>query len=274
MKKKICITISLIVCLIGLISCSSSNIKENSDAEGNYFDKIKNNGIDSISIQSVRDKSFKFLVTNDTSINNMYNLLSKAKESEVRSELDPDFIFEIQSGDEIKSFNYIVGSNTGNFYNEEISFTMTKRLDEAIMQNLSIIRKPRDFEYIYYNPILDVIKLNEENMKDKKIGINFSEDIDALKYIFSSDIENFLEEARDITKDIEIVKNNASEFDYVITIKNRGHDTTIYKTNIILNNNETKLEYNYYVFGEYEFKEWNYDVYENSEVPKSILNNW
>lgn len=274
MKKKIYITISIIICLIGLISCSASNSKENSSSEGDYFNKIKNNGIDSISIQSVRDKSFKFLVTNDTSIDNMYNLLSKAKESEVKSELDPDFIFEIQSGDEIKSFNYIVGSSTGNFYNEEVSFTMTKRLDEAIMQNLSIIRKPRDFEYIYYNPILDVIKLNEEDMKDKKIGINFSEDIDALKYIFSSDIENFLEEARDITKDIEIVKNNASEFDYVITIKNRGHDTTIYKTNIILNNNETKLEYNYYVFGEYEFKEWNYNVYENSEVPKSILNNW
>lgn len=262
------------LCLISLVSCSTGNIKNTISRDNGYFNDIKNNGIDAISIQNMRDKSFKFLVTNETAILNMYNLLSKAKESEVKSELDPDFIFEIQSGDKIISFNYVVGSNKGNFYNEDISFTMTKRLDEAIMQNLSIIRKPRYFEYIYYNSILDVMKLNKEDMKDKKVGINISEDIDALKYIFSSDIEDFLSKARDISKEVEIVKNNASEFDYVITVKNRGHDTTIYKSNIILDNKETKLEYNYYVFGEYEFKEWNYNVYINSEVPKSILNNW
>lgn len=274
MKKKIGITISIFLCLISLVSCSASNIKNKISREENYFEEINKNGIDTISVQNIRDKSFKFLVTNETSIANMYKLLSQAKDSDVKSELEPDFIFEIQSGDKVETFNYVVGSNNGNFYNDDVSFTMTKRLDEAIMQNLSIIRKPRNFEFIYYEPILDVIKLNKEDMKDKKVGISLSEDIDALKYIFSSDIENFLEGARDIIKDVEIVKNNSSEFDYIITVKNRGHDTTIYKSNIILNNKEKKLEYNYYVFGEYEFKEWNYGVYINGEVPKSILNNW
>lgn len=274
MKKRIKISLIAVLCLVSLVSCSVGNIKNTISRENSYFSEIKNNEVDVISIQNVRDKSFKFLVTNETAILNMYNLLLKAKESEIKSDLDPDFIFEIQSGDEIRSFNYIVGSSEGNFYNDEVSFTMTKRLDEAIMQNLSIIRKPRDFEHIYYDSILDVMKLNKEKIEGKKIGINISEDIDALKYIFSLDLEDFLTDARSITKDIEMFDNNPSEFDYVITVKNRGHDTNIYKSNIILEDKETKVEYNYYVFGEYEFKEWNYGVYLDTEVPKSILNNW
>jgi len=274
LKKITKLTIALILSLISLVSCSTEDIKNIFKGDDNYFYYIKNNGVDVISIQNVRDKSFKLLVTDETAILNMYNLLSKAKESEEKSTLDPDFIFEIQSGDEVKTFNYVVGSNKGNFYNDEINFTMTKRLDEAIMQNLSIIRKPRDFEYIYYNGILDVMKLNKESIKDKKIGINLSEDVDCLKYIFSADIEDFLVEARKVASQVEMVNNNASDFDYVITVKNRGHNTTIYKSNILVENKETKIQYNYYVYGEYEFKEWNYQVYKNGEVPKSILNNW
>jgi len=274
LKKITKLTIALILSLISLVSCSTEDIKNIFKRDDNYFYYIKNNGVDVISIQNVRDKSFKLLVTDETAILNMYNLLSKAKESEEKSTLDPDFIFEIQSGDEVKTFNYVVGSNKGNFYNDEINFTMTKRLDEAIMQNLSIIRKPRDFEYIYYNGILDVMKLNKESIKDKKIGINLSEDVDCLKYIFSADIEDFLVEARKVASQVEMVNNNASDFDYVITVKNRGHNTTIYKSNILVENKETKIQYNYYVYGEYEFKEWNYQVYKNGEVPKSILNNW
>ena len=60
-------------------------------------------------------------------------------------------------GDEVKSYNYVVSIDergVGNFYDENTAYLISKNLDETILQNLSTIRKPREFENIYYNTIL------------------------------------------------------------------------------------------------------------------------
>lgn len=260
------VTIMLIMLSFNLKSCG---VKED-----NYFEYLKNSNVELISIQNVRDKSFKFLMTDKEAINNMADLLSKAETSETKSDLEPDYIFQIKVGDRVEEYNYIVGEYNGNFYNDEMAFTMPKRLDEAIMQNLSIIRKPRDFEYIYYNAILDVIKLNKEQLEGKKVGIDIFQDIDCLKYILSTDLEEFISDAKAVVSNIELVGNNTSDFDVVISIKNRGHSTTIYKSNIKVENKIDKSGLNYYVIGEYEFKEWDYNVYGEKEVPKDVKNKW
>ncbi|NLZ34195.1 hypothetical protein [Clostridium isatidis] len=268
MKKiiKIMSTIMLIMLSLNLKSCETK--------KDNYFDYLKNSNVELISIQNVRDKSFKFLMTDKKAINNMSDLLSKAEVSETKSDLDPDYIFQIKIGDKIEEYNYIVGDYNGNFYNDERIFTMPKRLDEAIMQNLSIIRKPRDFEYIYYNTILDTIKLNKEQLTDKKVGIDIYQDIDCLKYILSSELKEFINNAKEILPNVELVEKDTSNFDVVIGIKNRGHSTTVYKSNIKIENKIDKSEDNYYVIGEYEFNEWDYKVYHEKEVPREIKNKW
>ena len=213
---KYLITTLMVILSINLSSCGKSGFKN----KNNYFDNVGQ--VDQISIQSIRDKSFKFLVTDEKSIVNMYELLSKAKVSEVKSDLQPDYIFEIKMGDEVKQYNYVVGAYEGNFYNDEVNFTVSKRLDEGILQNLSIIRKPRDFEYIYYEPILDIIdKLSKTvDFKDRNVGIDIKDDVDCLKYIFSTDLENFLQKARKKAPNIEVIDNNAKDFDIIIRIKN------------------------------------------------------
>lgn len=271
------ITILVIILSFSLTSCGMiDNIKSKFKSDNGYFDYLGSGKVEVISIQSVRDKSFKFLVTDDKAILNMYNLLSKAKVSEKKSDLQPDYIFEIKVGDEVKTFNYVVGAYDGNFYNDDISFTVSKRLDEGILQNLSIIRKPRDFEYIYYNSILDVMNLQKEVLNDgnNKIGIDVQEDVDCLKYIFSSDIEDFLTRARNITPNVEMVNNNQNDFDIVINIKNRGHNSTIYKSNITVQDKKNNIEYYYYVVGENEFKEWNISIYTKDNIPKEVEKNW
>lgn len=270
------VIVTILVIIISLTGCSlGSGIKGIFKRNEGYFDYLKNSNVEKISIQNIRDKSFKFLVTDEKAITNMYNLLSKAKISDTKSELDPDYIFQIQVGDEIEEFNYVVGAYEGNFYNDEKSFTVSKRLDESIIQNLSIIRKPRDFEYIYYNTILEVMKKEESNLSGKKVGIDIIEDIDCLKYIFSTDIEDFLKQAKKITPDVSLVdSSNSSEYDIVIKVKNRGHDTTVYKSNITVENKVDKKENYYYIVGEYEFKEWNINVYLNKDVPKDVEKNW
>ena len=279
MKKPIknIITILVIILSFNLTSCGvMDNIKGKFKRDNGYFDYLGSGKVDVISIQSVRDKSFKFIVTDDKAILSMYELLSKAKVSEKKSDLQPDYIFEIKIGDEVKKFNYIVGAYDGNFYDENMSFTVSKRLDESIIQNLSIIRKPRDFEYIYYNSILEVMNRKKKELNDgnNKVGIDVQGDIDCLKYVFSTDIEDFLERAKKITPNVEMVENNESEFDIVIKVKNRGHNSTVYKSNITVEDKKNKLEDYYYVVGENEFKEWNIDIYSRKDVPKEVEKNW
>ena len=87
----------------------------------------------------------------------------------------------------------MVGSDSGNFYSDTDVYTVSNRIDEVIIQNLSFIRKPKEFNYIYYRPILEVLEKIEPSLKDKdyKIGINIKGDADCLKYIFSNDLKRF-----------------------------------------------------------------------------------
>ena len=271
LKKTIKGFITFLIVIVAL-NLSSCGIIDN--VNNNYFDNLAQ--VDQISIQNVRDKSFKFLVTDEKAIVNMYELLSKAEVSEVKSDLQPDYIFQIKIGDEIKQYNYVVGAYEGNFYNDEMNFTVSKRLDEGILQNLSIIRKPRDFEYIYYEPLLDVINNLSSTLdyKSKKVGVDITEDVDCLKYIFSTDLERFLQRAKKIAPDIEIIDNNESNFDIVVRIKNRGHSTTEYKSNITVEDKGENYEYNYYVVGENQYKEWNINIYTEDNIPKDVEKNW
>ena len=85
------VTIMLIMLSVNLKSCG---VKED-----NYFEYLKNSNVELISIQNVRDKSFKFLMTDKEAINNMADLFSKAETSETKSDLEPDYIFQIKVGD-------------------------------------------------------------------------------------------------------------------------------------------------------------------------------
>ncbi|MEG0856488.1 MAG: hypothetical protein RSG52_08410 [Terrisporobacter sp.] len=261
MKRKV----SLLIVTIMLVSlnftgCTTiDNAKKKLGLKNEYFEKFQVQNIDQISIQSVRDPSFKFIVTEQKAIDDMYKLLCSSGDSENRTELNPDYIFEFNIGDKIEKFNYIVGAHEGNFYNETNSFTVSNRLDEGIMKNLSFIRKPRDFEYIYYNSILSVLNMKKNEFTDTphKVGIDIQGDIDCLKYVFSSDVEEFLKKARKIVPDIDLVNNNSSEFDVILTVKNKGYDSVTYRSKISVDNKKDKIQESYYIKATNEFKEWN-----------------
>ena len=212
----------------------------------------------------------------------MYNLLSHSKVSENKSKLEPDYIFEFKLGDDVKKFYYVVGSDEGNFYNDDIIFTVSKRLDEGIIKNLSFIRKPRDFECIYYDSILDVLNKTAEDIeksgkekdyiKDLKVGININGDIDCLKYVYSNDLKGFLDKAKKIIPDVSLVKNNTEGFDIVVNVKNRGYDSTNFKTLITVSNKPEKTEQEYYIIAVNEFKEWNIEVF--GPNPNRLPDSW
>ena len=137
--------------------------------------------------------------------------------------------------------------------------------DDGIIKNLSFIRKPRDFDYIYYQSILDVLQTasKDSDINDYKVGINIKGDVDCLKYVFSTDLNTFMGKAKQIVPNVELVNNNESDFDVVFTVKNRGYDSTNFKTLITVSNKKENTESKYYVVAVNEFKEWNIEVLES-----------
>ena len=270
--KLSCLTVVLIGIITTFSGCSVvENIEKKLGWKTEYFEYLDSKNLEQISIQSTRDLGFKFIVTEGSAKNTMYNLLCKAQKSDKKSRLDPDYIFEFDLGDEVKQFYYVVGSDSGNFYSDTDIYTVSNRIDEVIIQNLSFIRKPKEFNYIYYRPILEVIEKIEPSLKDKdyKIGINIKSDADCLKYIFSNDLKNFISEADKIISNVELVQTTTAGYDVVITIKNRGYDTLVYKTAITVNNKRENTEEIYYVVAQYEYKKWNISISEPNVKPSN-----
>lgn len=270
--KLSCLTVVLIGIITAFSGCSVvENIEKKLGWKTDYFQYLDSENVEQISIQSMRDLGFKFIVTEGSAKNTMYNLLSKAQKSTEKSNLEPDYIFEFDLGDEVKKFYYVVGSESGNFYNDTDVYTVSNRIDEVIIQNLSFIRKPKEFNYIYYKPILEVLKKIEPSLKDKdyKIGINIKSDADCLKYIFSNDLKDFTSDAEKIISNVELVQTTTAGYDVVITVKNRGYDTLVYKTAITVNNKRENTEEIYYVVAQYEYKKWNISISEPNVKPSN-----
>ena len=237
------------------------------------FEYIKENKVSQIVIQSTRDAGFRFVVTDKNAINNIYDIVSSGKVKESKSTLDADYIFDIYIGEEAKSYKYVVSasdSDTGNFYDDEKAYLISKNLDDTIINNLSFVRKPRDFEDVYYKCILDVLEEKKDDLKeDNKVGVNIAGDVDCLKYMFSTDLEKFKKDINKVLPGTTLVENNSDDFDTVITVKNRGYSSKIFKTTITVDDKKNKIYETYYVSALYESKGWNIDIGKVNTKPEN-----
>jgi hypothetical protein len=275
-NKFLIIILTALLCLTTMLSgCGIvNNLEVKMNLKNNQFDYIKQSNVDKIVIQSVRDNGFRFMVNDNKAIEDIYNILSKGSQVSQRSTFDSDYIFEVYIGDEVKKYNYVVGDNghnVGNFYDENNAFSVSKNLENTIMQNLSFIRKPRDFNYIYYESILKVIENKKESLSnDNKVGIDIGGDIDCLKYIFSVDLEDFKKKLNKTLPNVALINNgDSTNFDTIIKVKNRGYNTTTFKTLITIDNKKDKSFESYYVISEYNFKDWTIKVSEPNKVPQN-----
>ena len=272
-KFSIIVLTALLTVSMMLSGCTFiNNLEVKMNLKNEQFEYIKQNKVDKIVIQNVRDSGFRFVINDSKAIDDIYNLLSGGSEVSKKSSLDPDYIFEIYVGDEVIKYNYVVGANergTGNFYDDDKAFSVSKNLENTIMQNLSVIRKPTDFNYIYYQSILKVI----ENKKDvlsngNKVGLDISGDTDCLKYIFSVDLEDLKKSLNKTLPNIDLVNNNSEDFDTIIKVKNRGYNSTIFKTLITVDNKKDKSFESYYITAEYNYKDWDIKVSDPNKVPQ------
>lgn len=227
------------------------------------FEYIKQGKVEKIVIQSTRDNGFRFVVTDKSTIRDLYGLLSTGKEATENSNLSPDYIFEFQeSADKIHKFNYVAGLNkkgVGNFYDGEKSYSVNKRLDNDIIRNMYSLRRPKDFSDIYYASILKFLSSYGKNINSdgsKSLGINIKDDIECAKYVLSVELEDFKYNLNSTIKNAKLVDNNKEDFDILVSMKTQGYKTTVYKSIITLYNKSEGTELKYYVLGNYENREW------------------
>lgn len=271
-RKFIFIILSVLITTTMLSGCTFiNNMAVKMNLRNEKFDYIKENSVDKIIIQNVRDSGFRFIVNDSQAINDIYKSLAKGKIEKEKTTLDPDYIFEVWMGDEVKKYSYVVGSDSkkvGNFYDDEYAFSVPKNLENTIMQNLSFIRKPRDFQYIYYQSILKVAEVKKNDIGDLKVGIDISGDTDCLKYVFSTELEEFKKNLKKVLPNAELVDNNSKDFDVIMTVKNRGFSSKVFKTLISVENKKDKSLENYYISAEYNLKTWDINVSEANQKPQ------
>jgi len=279
-KKKTALISFILLISIFLTSCSSiDNMYLKLGLKNDSFEYIKQGKIEKVVIQNARDNGFRFVVTDKNTITELYDILSKAKKVDKKSELSPDYVIELYEGPaKIYKFNYIAGldkKSYGNLYNDSQYFAVSSRLDNDIIQNFWNSRKPIDFQNIYYKSILDSIsKYKKEVGNYKTLSVKIYDDVDILKYILSVELNDFKNELNLKQKEAVLIENsNQNEnSNAVMTVETSGYMKNLYKSVITFYNRSTKKEVKYYIWDTYDYdtRVWTYDIYTSSNKPKDF----
>ncbi|WP_125154625.1 hypothetical protein [Clostridium rectalis] len=273
-KYKLSLLIILIIISAFFSGCSKmDSIKVKLGLKNTDFEYIKQSKIEKIVIQNTRDQGYRFVVKDQKAIQELYDILSSAKEVNEKSTLKPDYIFEMhEAHDKIHKFSYIAGldkKNSGNLYSEDKIYIVSKRIDNDIIQNFWNIRIPKNFTDIYYGSILNTLIEYEKNNNSKgTIGINLDEDIEMCKFILSADLEEFKNQIKSKTKNSFLIEKDNSKADTIVSVKTQGYKRLLYKSVITFYNRKEKSEVKYYVNAEYKNRGW--DIQITDKKPKDF----
>jgi len=266
LKKVIAYALASVFISASLSGCTAiDSAKVSLGWKNTDFEYIKQNKIKEIVIQSTRDPGFRFVVSDQNVISDLYDLLSSAKVVSQKSSLNPDYILEMDEGNgTVHKFEYvaIVGkTGEGNLYSGDKIYTVSKRIDNDIIKNFWNIRKPKDFESIYYNSLKKTIDQYFSG-KDKgvSVGVNLTDDVDVAKFLLSADLEDFQGKLKSGYKNSEIVKEKKGQYDVLVTIKTQGFKSTLYKAVVYFWDKKAQTEVKYYIYNKYENGIWNISI--------------
>lgn len=272
MKKKRNKFFILIILICILLSCGCSKLDEleiKAGIKNSDFEYIKQGKVEEVTIQSTRDQGFKFVVTDSSTIKDLYGILSSAEKVSKKSSLEPDYTLEIKENNKnVHKFFYVAGldkNEGGNLYNGKQTYIVSKRIDNEMINSFWNIRMPpSNFKEVYYGAIISTLdKYFKDKDKNEKIGVDFNEDVDAARFILSTDLQEFKSELVDKFKNANIGNNDMDKYDVWVTVKTEGYKTTLYKATINFWDVKKKSEKIYYIKDVYENGRWNITISED-----------
>lgn len=224
------------------------------------FEYMKQGNIMTVTIQSTRDNKYKFSVTDKSLINDIYSILSNATVVNSKSDLEPDYILQIyESPTEVKTFNYIAGldkSDGANLYNNDSYYIVSKRLDTDIIKNFTNMRKPLNFEEVYYNSIINCLDVYKSTAKVKgEIGVDIVNDSTIARFQLSTDLEDFKSKLnKEGYKYID--SSQDTSVDIVAKVKTKGYTSKKYKAIVTFENKADGTSIDYYIDCVYTDGQW------------------
>lgn len=231
------------------------------------FEYIKQGKIEKIVIQNTRDRGFRFVVTDKKVIGDLYDMLSSAKGAKQKTSLEPDYIFEMYEGNTVHKFQYVAGldaKDCGNLYSNDKIYVVSKRIDNDILKNFSILRMPpRDFKTVYYKSILNAVdRMNQGDLKNKKIGLDIISDVDVSRFLFSTELEEFKGKLKDKAGNVELMSTleGKDKYDAIITVQTQGYKSDVYKAIITCSDKKSNKEKKLYVNDKYDKLQWNIQI--------------
>ena len=233
------------------------------------FEYIKDGMVSEIKIQNTRDKGYTFVISDPVKLEGFYKILSSAKCVKEKSEYVPDYNIEIEKVDgSVETFNYVIGSpnDGGNFYSENKCYNVSSRLDSEVFNYFEDIRKPKDFDEVYYYGVIreSLSRFRKDTNTKDKVTLNLNDDVTIQKYITSIELEGYKKKM----KDLEIIETAKNEGEITMSIKTTGFRTTtssgkyvsIYKAIITFHNRGTNEEKVYYSVSNNSGGKWVTDI--------------
>lgn len=278
-----CIALILVVTMLCAGCDTIDKLQVKAGLKNTDFEYIKQGKVNKIVIQNTRDRGFRFVVTDKRAIQDLYNILSSAKNAQTKSPLQPDYVFEMyESHNVVHKFNYIAGldkKDDGNLYSDSSTYIVSDRIDNDVIERLWTIRIPKNFKNIYYSSILKYIDAYNKATKDSSpaknpsIGINIDDDVDVAKFILSTDLEEFKNQLQSKGINAHIMsQKDTNKYDIILTIKTSGYKSTLYKSSATFYSNIDKTEKKFYT--KYEILgvsgSWKIDLYDDSTKPKNF----
>ncbi len=226
------------------------------------FEWVKPENLAKIVIQSTRDKGFRFVVTDDATIRELYNSLSSAMAVKEKNTLEPDYIFEFSTYEnKVTKYYYTAGTGTaeskGNFYNDEKTYLVLNRIDNNIIKNLFALRKPRDFFKGYYGSVLEAVKKVQDDYKVASVGVMVNEDKEMLKYQMSYELLDFNLSLNELGA---VPVTSDKETDLVMNVKTRGYTTDLYKAIVEVKSSKDRKSKTYYIRSAYKADAWKTEI--------------
>lgn len=261
------LAILLLFCFFSSGCSKLDELKVKSGLKNTDFEYIKQGKIQRIVIQSTRDQGFRFIVTDQKAIRELYDILSTAKTASQKSSLEPDYVFEMDEGNnKVHKFSYVAGldrTDSGNLYSDNKIYIVSKRIDNDIIKSFWTIRKPKDFKEVYYGSLIDTLnQYLKDKDKNKTVGVSLKDDVESGKFILSTDLEDFKSDLKSKFKNVSVADKDKENYDVWVTVKTQGYKSTLYKAIVTFWDKNEKSEKKYYIFDKYENGRWNVKISE------------